>query len=803
MTIRESNIYLLGWFKMIRKLLSSIIIFSFINIYPLTAAAETKGVDCSKTWEDGSAEKNFCMIEDRKLANKGGSFAQLGRNSLETLTILLASMTSMTLITNKSSEAEKKQHVVYFANKLTPYLLLGGSLLLIFAEVESAFSFKKDCSDLLNASGSNLATKIDAIVKKDKKGDGGSAMLTTQCNADTLKVDETQLSDMCRAKACTVRMKIAAAKKVKHLGWAKMAYMAATSMELLNMLSNMVKGGIATATATTYTTTSTTFNTLGTAAAASVYGAAGAPALFLKAEYWAGEALNENRKASDHYGYPEGTDAKVQDPGVMSHYRKSNTFNYVVKHDSSEKIIEDQVILQMMYEKHRQAMITQLGSSATFMETAFLIDDYENLIKGRTHSLSVKEFEKVKNANIPFTEQYEGMNKLIQMSYQLGSNLGIQNAQAGFNMTEVMNTLGLAAGISLPLLLATKKGVTQLIKKAWTKPITRVAYIGALTAMIYLDEKLYKDNIVKTLDERAATFDEKIEALAANGAITTESGITSGPEITFTPPAIPTPPKTPKLGKDDPAPCVTGDLEQDKACECLKSNTCHDMKMPQVAMPPGVTVPSSVSSAMKNLMNTANAHAKGDYAKADLNGSNLSSGLAAITVDNNKLKKKLDEEMKKAKLAPLDIDEKSKKMQKEILSAVATAMGMPAPSGSSSAPSLGSAGGDSSKKADEKVAPAQTINSSTAGSGGGAAGATDTAKTDDLGLGLEELGKDELGKLDEEGKVAGLDAYEFKAEDISKKSDENLFKNISSRYLKTAYPVLLQELKTEPVQKDK
>lgn len=739
-----------------KQLLSSTLIFSILLMNPsiaYSAEPSTEKINCGSPKDD--YEKDYCLMKDRKTKNQADSVGNMGQGALEALTVIIAATAAMTIQVNSSMSSQGKQCPVFFGRILEPILVGAGSVLLIFAEIASFFQFKNDCEDLLQLKGVSLAGRIAEI---DKQA-GPDATLSGYCTEANLE-KESQVSDYCRAKACTLRTKWSAEKKVKHLEWAKMAYMSAATIELTNIIINLAKGAFCSVVYTTATVCSS----------------------------W--------QPISDCYSYAITEDAEIKNL-IGSYNRKNNIDTYIV--DTLNYTIEQQ--------KHKPAVISQLTHSANYVETLMLLEDYQRLARGEVVSSSIAKYDHMMAMNINNLDQENSVKEVLKIGLAMTNELNpIKSAEAKFDMKELLTSVGLAGAMTAMAFESVRSAVTNVIKQAWKYPAGRVAYFGALWGLTYANQSNYKNRIVNELADRSASFDEKIAAIAAPSFempdIPTPPAITM-PSITVTIPPI----KTPKTADvKPPTDCINEEGNKDKNCECIKNNKCYDMKLPTVSLPQGQSFPTPLTNTMKNMKDLTRSYSRGDMAKADLASKNLSAGSGALAGEFSKLKKKVNEELIKGKQAPIDFDKESKKIQNDLLKAVAAAVGAPAPSGATASSGSGGGGGSDSKKADGKDAsPSQTINSSSAGGGvaiGGNTGAP-SAKEEGLDLGLDGLAEAEMGKMDEAGKVAGLDAYEFKAEDINKKSDENLFKNISGRYLKTAYPVLLKELKTEPADKKK
>lgn len=695
------------------------------------ASADSGQIDCNKS-NKSESEKNYCLVKQREIDNKGYSWDSLGRDSLETLTVMISAMAAITVQVSSKPETNNKCPV-YIGRSLEPVLVAAGGLLLIFAEIHSYFDFKDDCSDLLDAKGSDLAGKINNI----NNAAGPDATLSGSCTSENLKV-EGQICDYCRAKACTLRMKKSAADKVKHLDWVKSAYMTAGTIELANIVINLAKGVMCSLVYTSAT-------------------------------------VCANIQASDCYKYSVDEDATVRSFLVQGPKRKS-------LNDELELHLVNSLNFNLHQEKYNKALLSQITHSANYVETLLLMDDFRRLADGAVVSTSVDQYNFMNSININALDKTNQLQGVMKVALELSNQLSpLQKAQAKYDVNEILSSLGMVAGVSLVLMNSTRQAISKIIKKAWAYPLGRVVYFGALYGLVYANQEVYKDRIVKELDKRSQSFDDKIAELTIP-VIDPGPGIPTDFAINLPlPPVLPTM-KAPKPLK--PTDCITEDLARDKTCECLKANKCNQMKIPEVTLPDGESLPPSVVSTIKNIKDTTNAYSRGDHDKLYLNGKSLAAGMGSLNADYNRLKNKLKEDQVKANQTPHEIDKEIKKMQSLLLQSVAEAMGVPAPASTST--TAGGAG-DASKKTAEKNESTQA-----ALSPGQTGVSTATKGGNTLDLNLNEPPTD-TGLTDTTDK-AELTGFKFQTDEISKRPEENIFKKISSRYLRSAYPALLREI---------
>ncbi|MBF0360584.1 MAG: hypothetical protein HQK49_06215 [Oligoflexia bacterium] len=245
-------------------------------------------------------------------------------------------------------------------------------------------------------------------------------------------------------------------------------------------------------------------------------------------------------------------------------------------------------------------------------------------------------------------------------------------------------------------------------------------------------------------------------------------------------------------------------ISKDSNCECKAKNNCNIKTTQNLKSLGNFTGSGDAVDAFKSINNATNAVANGNLqgSKAHL----AAAANAAMKLNKNfdKNQKLVNDMLAKAKKKPIDFKAEADKLRNKILAdtkkaiknagltdaqlkSAAAELGIPvdgeidkskdgsgSKSGSSSALSDGSAGGSGTgsdgKKADESKAPDLNI-------------FEDLAKGEDPNGGLQSK---------EDNKVVDLDQFEEKYNDINGNAKESIFKIISTRYTKSAFPVLLE-----------
>ncbi|MBF0299321.1 MAG: hypothetical protein HQK51_11410 [Oligoflexia bacterium] len=250
---------------------------------------------------------------------------------------------------------------------------------------------------------------------------------------------------------------------------------------------------------------------------------------------------------------------------------------------------------------------------------------------------------------------------------------------------------------------------------------------------------------------------------------------------------------------------------KDEKCACKEKGTCAPKipsKVQSLTSFPDSALFTTVFNSLKNATTEAtHGNIKGAIAAS----APLISPAAKIKKNMGKYQNKLNDLLKSKKMKPIDFDAQAKKLQNNLIGQARQALKNAGITNSQMENATNSLMGEDLIKTDPNKKDGGTGSSgssgvgqpivnggagSGAGSGGGAAA---DAKLEEK----NEFNFSEDQKTDEAGLAVGADTkkeanineFEEKYNDIHGNSSESIFKIISSRYVRTAYPKLLEKEK--------
>jgi hypothetical protein len=330
-------------------------------------------------------------------------------------------------------------------------------------------------------------------------------------------------------------------------------------------------------------------------------------------------------------------------------------------------------------------------------------------------------------------------------------------------------------------------------KWAQKAPMNRTIFWGVLTALAYT-VSMKTQKITENLDERIKYVDEEKQKLISALSLTNQLDLGKGPVITdnsqnkFK--------GTKPISDDDLDPANSCYTEEgaDPSCSCKSTGSC--MNFPDHDLT-DLNLPAMYNTNIQGLNKMASQVGQGKFEAAITSGSNQfgTNGLAgynALKRKNKELQDKLNQLRKDQKQDPIDFDGMTKDLANGLAGLTNATIGRD--SGGATMGPLSSTGGSSldgssskdksSNSASSPYVGSMTDLSGLAGNSGG-----NGSLVSDESLVAEELPSSEDLKPDEQ--AAALNNYEVNNNDITK-TDENLFKILSSRYLRSAYPKLLK-----------
>ncbi len=398
-------------------------------------------------------------------------------------------------------------------------------------------------------------------------------------------------------------------------------------------------------------------------------------------------------------------------------------------------------------------------------------------------SLTTDEYEKLNNPTI-----ISLLPSAKQMAHWLQNAL-IPSAEGAMSSFEQYGIIGGTAAAALLYYLVESETMSlpTILSNGWTRAIM----YGASAAIAFMAKSDF-DEVVEHLKTREEQYASLIERLEQNNALSSlDLGGTTSSLNPAKAPVI-NPPKKPTVDADDL--CIAGEDGEAVpiSCDrCTVENNCKTSEIPESTQFPA-NIPQDLGTTTNLLQGMQTDRYSGNTAGADLASGQL--GQYAGSVRN--IKKKLEDVananlIKKGK-APIDFDGMTKKFMNDYKGSALSAI---------------------------KKMPAEhrSAYSSVAGLGGAVEKVKSHAKAK-LNLPTQANGKAPSGKKTAKDPFAGIDFgqkptavgvkpvahqnpiedgydYSTNVNDIIQSKNTNIFEIITVRYLKSAYPMLLEEEK--------
>ena len=444
-------------------------------------------------------------------------------------------------------------------------------------------------------------------------------------------------------------------------------------------------------------------------------------------------------------------------------------------------------------------IVEKMESGRNDFETYVLLKEQQRFYKGDVKSMSIDEYEKIKNRDILSYEKSNNVNKLakslssiidslIPTAYadtenKVDMGLGISAASIGI--------IGAVAMTKFSTALATVKATQTTFREA----VVRSVGFGVAAGLAGGQTAIIKDAASKLEKQANQYFNLASQLTQANSQITLTTGINQQTQAPIIKPMSSSAAAIAMNGQ-----CFTGGrgkLRTDPSCSCRASKGCKKSGMPTINFE-GFKTPNT----LKNLVNT-NGQITDEFYKGNVQGANMlaeannNKNAARLKKLNKSVQKTLNSALKKSGKKPIDFDKEIADNRTALFSSVQDKL--------SSMP-----GNISNSLSTQDKTKEDAEDKSVRGSGGSVqikspASTRSRAKAKkgkkggdfkfdfDLDDEEEEKTKGMGHSSDSAKRDKELDQYETTQDDISQRSETSLFKIIETRYLKTAYPIFFEE----------
>ncbi|MBH48885.1 MAG: hypothetical protein CME71_12020 [Halobacteriovorax sp.] len=242
--------------------------------------------------------------------------------------------------------------------------------------------------------------------------------------------------------------------------------------------------------------------------------------------------------------------------------------------------------------------------------------------------------------------------------------------------------------------------------------------------------------------------------------------------------------------------CLVGKLGEqrvDQQCLCAKNNTCSKAEFSSVGLT-NQGLPSSFASGLDNLASGANSLFAGNTAAADSSFGNLSQGATGLRKLKKQMTAKANGILKKSK-TPTSMEKLESQMEKElrrmapgILNSLPADAAALASGTGLSGTSIAASDLEKAKDGDLKDVLASISSNAAAPAAQKGVGEFKFDFPEDTAL---DASSEQFAQMEQE--KAGMGEFTESGSDISSRPFENIFKIITVRYFKSAYPRIFEE----------
>ncbi len=437
--------------------------------------------------------------------------------------------------------------------------------------------------------------------------------------------------------------------------------------------------------------------------------------------------------------------------------------------------------------------------------------EQSDYLSGKTHSISVDDYEKEKLAYGDEINKFAGLKTALIGLTEFSMNLISSQAQAkeededkkksginwtGSGMKALTGMLGAGAGIIMLNSKVYEK--TGFVKK----PITRAIGFGAFSAFAIGAAK-ESDDAADKLEQRSQEYRKLANSLRQQVAGNTTT--TNAPaQQTVAQTSSATDDDNRSSGSDDF--CITGSnvnsISVDESCNCSSGNSCKKTQLPQLSSMPEFAGKSILSDSVKSLKSAGDSVYAGRLEGATTAANGLSKNAARISKLRDALVKKINKDDKDAGgKGDLDLNKLQGKFADQMLNKVNRSFNNLSDAEKASLARFAPALGDSDSSAtaaaskDSKSSDADPAVGGTGKIATGSAGNNKSSGSSwDFNFDEDDASKAANPEAAALAKAMAQEDDDYLIEgDINDDRNKDIFKIITGRYLKSAYPVIFEE----------
>ena len=399
----------------------------------------------------------------------------------------------------------------------------------------------------------------------------------------------------------------------------------------------------------------------------------------------------------------------------------------------------------------------------------------------RIHSLTHQQYRELKKSSeakdLPSTDLLKAFTKKM-------SNMIFPQAHA----LQQLEKIGIVGGAALSYMAYKYADGLMTADSLWGKSYTRAAAFAACAGIAYMAMNEYEE-VIQDLESRSKKYQYLIDRLLGS---TLAPNLANGAQLVYESDKLANGilPDPYKNGKEESDLCLqeTGDgsIVPISCDRCNETNTCKTSSVPDDINFPQVGAPESLSESAASMQSMEDAAYSGDLQAAEIAANALGQNATNIKELRAKIEEKINTKRVKDKKKPLDFGGMKAKMTRDIQKLAHQNLAA-LPSKYSNFKDLIDLGGAAKIDKDKK------LGASKAGKDANKKAGNEKEKDPLAGMNfeIEDDKKENFGLKRGESYAYNKNAQD----DILKDKNTNIFEVISVRYLKTAYPVFLEQEK--------
>ena len=439
----------------------------------------------------------------------------------------------------------------------------------------------------------------------------------------------------------------------------------------------------------------------------------------------------------------------------------------------------------------------------------FLIsyEEQMNYANGDLQSISLDEYNEKRRLSANMVNEIPGIKSALMTAAQFALNSFSSIALAdddekegsGINWTGssakiITGMLGTGAG--LVAMNSTKIGNSKMVKN----PLTRAALFGGMAVFAGGAAKEASD-AADALSERSSEYRRLADTLrsqVSQNTTNTSGGVSQ--TISATRSDLDSTRNTNALE----ATCYTGSsttsISVDESCACVSSNSCKSANLPDISAMPEFAGKSILTDSLKSLKSAGDSVYAGRLEGAESSSSALGANAARISKLRDALVKKINKDNVAAGGdGTYDLDKLEDKFQDQLLKSVNDSFnnlsGAQQAALSSFAPAISdSDDSDADNKKKEEIDSSPAVGGTGAIATGSTGGKSNKGGSWDFNFDEDEQNEKGMSEAQALAHAMAQEDEDYVIDgDINDDRNKDIFKIITGRYLKSAYPVIFEE----------